>query len=247
MPVAPVILLTACFENRGSEFADSSLSLSNRYAKAIVDAGGIPLVMPYTGSTRLVAEYVTMANGIMLTGGGDMLPKYFASDLSADLAQTLRVTEPERDELEVALVRETFLQRKALLCICRGHQVVNVALGGGMVVDISIELPNAMLHKDTEQGVNLMHEIDIEPGSRAERFFGANRVRVNSSHHQAVGRLADSLKATGKTADGIVEVLELKDSNELPFFFSVQFHPERNQTEQEGAGRIFSEFVQACR
>lgn len=242
----PLILMTGCLTNRGAEFADSSLSLSNRYALAITRAGGMPLAVPFNGEMALVARYVALADGLLLTGGDDMLPKYYAQDLPLELAQKIHFVEPERDELELALIDEVFKQRKPLLCICRGHQVVNVALGGGMIVDISTERPDAIKHRDKDIGPRLTHEVDIEPGSLLASVLGGTRLPVNSSHHQAPGRVADRLRVTAKTDDGIVEGLELKDPAELPYFLSVQFHPERHQSGQPGSGNIFTSFVEAC-
>lgn len=239
----PRILLTGCFEPRGAEFGDAAVSLSNPYARAIVEAGGLPLLLPFAGNADLLPAYLEIADGVLLTGGEDIYPEFYTREVGLASAQRLRPGDLERDRLEIALVRAALDADKALLGICRGHQLLNVALGGTLIVDIETELPGAVSHRDPEQGCGLTHEVTVEPGSLVAELLGTNTV-VNSSHHQAVLEPAAGLRATARTADGIVEVMEGDDRG--AFLFSVQFHPERHRKQNPAYLEVFRRFVAAA-
>jgi len=139
----PLILISPSVESEGVEFSDRSISLSEAYPRAVADAGGVPLTLPVGKSRELIAECVRRCDGVLLTGGDDIEPSLYGEGLPARLRRTV-ATSPdggERDLRELVLIDEVFQQRKPLLAICRGHQVLNVALGGTLVVDIASQLP----------------------------------------------------------------------------------------------------------
>lgn len=242
----PNILISPSTERKGTEFADSSISLSNRYTEAVILAGGLPNILPSTTSRAVVSEFVRRSDGIMLTGGDDIQPHLYDKNMSPELAAKVGELEPERDTWEQFLVDEAFEQRKPLLGICRGHQMINVALGGTLIVDIPTQIPGALPHRQMDRKCDPVHEISIAPGSLFARLTGVERIGVNSTHHQAIGRIAEALHVTGTSSDGIVEVAELKDESRLPFFLSVQFHPERLLDRYKAFLRIFESFVAAA-
>ncbi|PAW82307.1 MAG: hypothetical protein B9S33_15315 [Pedosphaera sp. Tous-C6FEB] len=241
----PLILLTACQQAAGSEFADASISLSNRYTQAINDAGGMPLILPVTATRDQIAELVQRADGVLLTGGEDIDLKHYAPDTAPELAAKLGEVEPERDVLEFALVEEVFRQRKPLLCICRGHQMLNVALGGTLIVDLPTQRPDGLSHKEMERKFDPVHDVTLAPDSQLAAILGTNQVGTNTTHHQAVARVADALRVTGTTADGVVEAMELKDQSRLPFLQSVQFHPERLYDRYPHFANLFRAFIRS--
>jgi len=247
MRMSPLILVTPCQQSAGTEFADASISLSNRYTQAINDAGGTPLVLPVTATRDQITELVRRADGVLLTGGEDIELKHYAPDTSPELAAKLGEVEPERDLLEFALVDEVFRQRKPLLGICRGHQMLNVALGGTLIVDLPSQRPDALLHKQMERKFELVHDVTLAPDSQIADILGTPQTGTNSTHHQAVARVADPLRVTGTTSDGVVETMELKDRAKLPFLQSVQFHPERLYDRHPHFARLFQAFVRAAR
>jgi len=246
MQNAPLILITPSTQKQGVEFADASISLSNRYAQAIIAAGGVPLVLPLASAPELLAEYVRRSDGVLLTGGEDVQPKLYAPRLSARLAATVKETEPERDVLELELIDEVFRQRRPLLCICRGHQILNVALGGSLIVDIPSQLPGALNHRRMDAKTQPVHDVTLTPGSVIAQATGAARLAVNSTHHQAVGRVARALQVNARSADGVVEGLELKDKKMLPWLQTVQFHPERLYDRFPKFLKLFRSFIGAC-
>ncbi len=146
------------------------------------------------------------------------------------------------------LIEEVLRQRKPLLCICRGHQILNVALGGTLFADISQQIPRAMNHSRTDRKDRVVHDIACEPGSLMA-LAGGDRLGVNSSHHQAVARLAKSLRATAVSRDGVVEGMELAPAarDRLPYLLAVQFHPERLFARHAEHLELFRTFIRACR
>src|SRR5437773_7375237 len=138
----PLILVSPCIEKKDEEFGDRSVSLSETYQQALMRAGAIPLTLPASTSRQLIAECVSHCDGVVLTGGEDVEPRLYANgNLSARLLRTVTVTPDSgaRDLRELLLIDEIFRQKKPLLAICRGHQVLNVALGGTLIADIAAQ------------------------------------------------------------------------------------------------------------
>ncbi len=245
MPNAPLILISPSTQRQGVEFADASISLSNRYAQAILAAGGLPLVLPCEPGAAQTASFVRRADGVMLTGGDDVQTKLYAPNVPAKLARTVSPPEPERDLLELELIDEAFRQHKPLLAICRGHQILNVALGGTLVVDIPTQLPHALNHRRMDRKTEPVHDVTLTPGSQLAGLLGCSQIGVNSTHHQAVGLVAPGLAVSAQSEDGVIEGLELKDHGQLPFLQSVQFHPERLYDRYPKFRELFRSFIRA--
>jgi putative glutamine amidotransferase len=249
MKPSPVIIVSTMSERKGAEFSDWSTSLSHWYTRAIAKAGGVPLLAPNLPEKNLARDMVARADGVMLTGGDDLQPDLYDANLPKHIKAKAGGVDPARDLFELYLITETLKQRKPLLAICRGPQVLNIALGGGLVTDIPTERPKAMNHQIKGKAHKLAHTIEIEPDTLMRRIFRRATLRINSAHHQAVGELAPMLRATAWTRDGIVEAIELsqKDAEGAPFLLGVQFHPERLIDEHGEFLRIFKAFVKACR
>jgi putative glutamine amidotransferase len=246
MTEAPLVLILPSTQRKGVEFSDASISLSNRYPQAILAAGGFPLIAPSTASKDLIAEYVRRSDGVMLTGGDDVQPELYSEKLPGQLARKLGPIEPERDVLELHVIDEVFRQRKSLLAICRGCQILNVALGGDLIVDIPTQVAGALNHRRMDSKGEKVHEVALTPQSLLATVTGERTLGVNSTHHQAVGRVAKALRATAKSPDGIIEALELKTSGLLPYLLAVQFHPERLVDRHKEFLQIFRSFVWSC-
>jgi putative glutamine amidotransferase len=153
-----------------------------------------------------------------------------------------------RDLRELILIDEVFRQRKPLLAICRGHQLLNVALGGTLIADIARQIPRAINHRRMDRRSEVVHDARLTRGSLLARMTGKQKLGVNSTHHQAVARVAAPFKVAAVSNDGIVEGLELKPdaARMLPFLLSVQFHPERLVDRYAEHRAIFRGFTQAC-
>ena len=245
--------MTPSTERKGVEFCDTSSSLSYRYEHAVLQAGGIPVVAPMTTDPATLGEAVRRVDGVLFTGGDDINPTLYATKVPPAALKTVEIPPDveSRDLRELILVDEVFQQGKPLLAICRGFQMLNVAFGRELIVDIPSQLPGAVNHARTDKaGEELTHEVPLTAGSLLSKITRKKTLGVNSSHHQGVLEPAEPFAAVARTEDGIVEAMELREGRsngvpQLPFFLAVQFHPERLVKHPEHQA-IFSEFVNAC-
>jgi putative glutamine amidotransferase len=250
MTWAPLILVSPDIESEGKEHGDRSISLSARYLEALTRVGALPLAMPATISREVIAECVRRADGVLLTGGDDIDPRLYNARLPRSVRKTVSITPDSggRDFRELVVIDEVFRQHKPLLAVCRGHQILNVALGGTLVSDIPRQWPNALSHGRNEDRDQVVHDVRLTPGSLLAKIVGGLKLGVNSTHHQAVARVAPPLRVTAASDDGMVEGLELKPGGTrwLPFLLSVQFHPERLEDRYPAHQAIFQSFARVC-
>jgi putative glutamine amidotransferase len=245
---SPLILISGSTDDKGAEFTDYSLSLSMNYPHAVVAAGGMPWLLPCVPEDDFVAEAVRRVDGVLLTGGDDVDPKLYTASLPPRVAKTVQRVHAARDAFELRLIQEVLRQRKALLCICRGQQILNVALGGTLIADIALQMPHAIDHSRTDKKDQVVHEVECAEDSLMRRISGRSRLGVNSSHHQAVKEIAQALRATAVSNDGIVESVELAHDARglLPYLLAVQFHPERLFRQHAEHLELFKSFIRAC-
>jgi putative glutamine amidotransferase len=246
----PLILITASVEQHGVEFHDLSASLSLRYGQAILEAGGIPVTMPATTDRAVLGALLDRTDGVVLTGGDDINPALYEEHVPRKIMKTVAPT-PDggvRDLAELLLIQEIFRQRKPALAICSGHQLLNVAFGGKLAIDIPQQVPGALRHGRMDKPFDLVHEVALTAGSLVSKICKVNVLGVNSTHHQGVVVPAEPFTATARSSDGIVEAMELKSeySELLPFLLSVQFHPERLVQKHARYRAVFAKFVAAC-
>ncbi|MDD3363987.1 MAG: gamma-glutamyl-gamma-aminobutyrate hydrolase family protein [Syntrophomonas sp.] len=206
----PVIGITGNYQAENNSFC-----LKDYYVTSISDAGGIAVILPCTADGGLIEDYLSICQGLLFSGGGDLDPVYWGEFPEQDLGEI----EPLRDGFELSLARKAFLSHKAVLGICRGCQVLNVAMGGSLVQDIN----GLMSHGQKAPRSYPIHDIFIEQNSQLHSIMSSERIRVNSFHHQAVKELGRGLSITAMAADGTVEAIE---SREHPFYVGVQWHPE---------------------
>lgn len=198
-------------------------------------AGGIPILIPNAEDISQIEPVFDSLDGLMLTGGGDMHPSYFGQDPHPRLGETTVA----RDNLELAVFRYMFEHQKPILGICRGHQVINVALGGTLHQDLSCLRHGTLKHTDLDQTGLVFHDVTIKQDSRLYGIVGATSIETNSSHHQVVDILGQGLTAVGFTSDGILEAFE---HSGYDFLISVQWHPERI-TDRDHSRNLFQAFV----
>ena len=243
----PFILVSAHTEREGSEFPDAAISLSQRYSDAIYAAGGLPFVLPCTRDQGLVRDVVRRCAGVLLTGGEDVRPELYSTQLPPAVAMTVVRADGDRDLFELILIDEVFRQSRPLLAICRGQQILNVALGGSLIADLPLQRPGSISHNRQPERFQAVHEVFPEPGTLLAELAGNAAFGVNSTHHQAVDRVAPPLRVAARSPDGVIEALEAHpDLAVLPFLVSVQFHPERLRDRYPIHAKIFESFVSAC-
>ncbi len=248
VPTRPLVLVAPGTERKGAEFYDYGVTVSNAYLRAVLGAGGLPWIMPCTTLPEVIAECVRRCQGVMLTGGDDINPKLYRRRCGAKLRATLSPHDNDRDMAELLLIREVFRQGKPLLAICRGHQMLNVAFGGELITDIPLEVKEALNHTRMEQKDRVVHLVDLAEGSLLRQLFGKATLGVNSTHHQAVRAAAPPFRVTARSADGVIEAMELglSESHLLPYLLAVQFHPERLIPRNPEFMEIFRSFMRAC-
>ncbi|NCP87035.1 MAG: hypothetical protein CO094_06480 [Anaerolineae bacterium CG_4_9_14_3_um_filter_57_17] len=221
-----------------------SISIQRAYTDAILQAGGAPVLIPSDlpeAGWRLLFDRL---DGLLFTGGGDIAVQRYGGEFHP----TVGGVDEARDELELGLARLAVEQKKPFFGICRGLQVLNVALGGTLYTDIPAQLKNALVHNAPgADGVpartRLMHPVTVSAASRLARIFGVESLNVNSLHHQGIDRLAAGLTAAASAPDGIIEAVEVPGH---PFGVAVQFHPEW-LGDQQPIRRLWQTFVDACR
>jgi len=216
--------------------------LGRAYVQAVERAGGIPLLIPPQAGDAAPREIVTRIDGLLLPGGGDVDPALYGEERSPACGEP----EPERDALEIPLTRLALERGVPIFGICRGMQVLNVAVGGTLYQDIAAQRPKSPPHEthDYEGPRDVRsHAISIRPGSAVERIMGATRHDVNSFHHQAIQRPGEGVEIIAWADDGIAEAMVLPAH---PFALAVQFHPEELAPADPASQRLFDAFVRAC-
>ncbi len=213
-----------------------AFSLLRAYVEAVLEAGGMPLLIPAALPASQAAPILDRVDALILSGGGDIHPQFFPG-MPHPLVDGLDI---ERDALELTLARRAVEKGKPLLGICRGCQVLNVALGGTLYTHLPDQLENSLEHSlPGTQRRTLAHTVRIRRDSRLGKILGEQVLQVNSLHHQGVAKLGEGLQASAWAEDGLIEGIELEDR---PFVIGVQWHPEW-LTDQEPMRRLFRQLV----
>jgi putative glutamine amidotransferase len=215
--------------------------VNSAYLHAVQQAGGVPVVLPPQLSAASLGRLVRGLDGLLLTGGGDIDPAVFGE---APHPSVLEVA-PARDTFELSAVRIALERRLPVLAICRGAQLVNVALGGTLFQDVASDPGTPLQHSQEEPRGRPTHAVQVKAGSRLAETLGTDELEVNSMHHQAVKTLGAGLVAVAWSPDQIVEGIELTDSSRL--VLGVQWHPEELVAHSEPARRLFAALVESAR
>jgi len=219
--------------------------MGQRYVHALRHAGAVPWLIPLLpDDLETLREIYSRLDGVFLTGGVDVDPKNYGEQT----AEYCGKTDPARDAVEIQLIRWAKEDKKPLFAVCRGIQIVNVALGGSLYQDVTKQVPTALRHDyfptaDQPARDYLAHAIDITNSSRLAELLGGTWVKVNSMHHQAIKQLASGLIATARAPDGIIEGVE---SSNGQYLVAVQWHPEELEDRDAGMRRLFTSFVEAA-
>jgi putative glutamine amidotransferase len=207
--------------------------------QAVAEAGGLPVLVPISIDDEALRGIYERLDAVLLPGGGDMRPNIYGAD-AHPLTDNI---DDARDHVEVNLTRWAVDDDLPVLGICRGHQVVNVALGGTLIQDVPSEIGSDISHNVTVPRDSRPHEVNIDPSSRLASILGTTTIAVNSLHHQSVGVAAPDTRVTAYSPDGVVEALEMPQKK---FVLSVQWHPEDLYRDDPAMKRLFKAFVEAA-
>ena len=210
------------------------------YIHSIEQSGGLPLLIPYVKNQDLLKEAITLCDGVLFTGGGDADPALYGE---ATLPECGKI-EPMRDTLDMAALRIAIDQKKPILGICRGIQMINIALGGTLYQDIPSQYQTEIPHSQTTGLHAYSHSVRIVKDTPLYSLLQENEIPANSFHHQAIKDLGRGLVPMAYAPDGIIEAVY---SQELPYLRGYQWHPERLWQIDADNLAIFTEFVKTCR
>lgn len=237
----PLIGISCFSDTRGA--ADRAIYGANAsYVRAVESAGGAPVLLPplMADADDTLRAVAARLDGLLLSGGGDLDPQTYDE---ARLPQS-GAPEPGRDAPELALAKRALSDGVPVFGICRGMQLLNVALGGSLYQDVPTQFALALRHDNHDlPRDHRAHEIAVQPDSRLRDIIGAARHQVNSLHHQAIARLGTGARVVAEAPDGIAEAIEIAGQ---PFALAVQYHPEELVASDEASRLLFAAFVHAC-
>lgn len=218
--------------------------MSQRYVDVLVRAGATPWLVPLLeGNEATLRQIYERLDGLFLPGGVDMHPSTYGEEPTPLCGHT----DAARDWTELLFVRWALGDGKPVLAVCRGAQVLNVAVGGSLYQDVGAQHPDAIKHDhfplNGRRRDELAHEVEIAPGSRLHRLLGAETLPVNSMHHQGIARLAPGLRAVATSPDGLIEGVEGGSNGQ--FVLGVQWHPEDLIDVDPRMRRLFDAFLDA--
>lgn len=219
--------------------SDFNTRVQPPYIKAIELAGGLPVLLPYVSDEETIESFISICDGFFFTGGADVDPKRYGEQPKS----TCGDIQYNRDTLEFKVFEKVINTSKPILAICRGAQLVNVALGGTLYQDIPSEIDTQISHRQSEPKFSPSHEVQVIANTPLYEIVGKDRIKGNSFHHQAIKTLGDGLEIMAVADDGIIEAVYSKGKQYLRAY---QWHPERLCESDKHNRLIFDDFIKAC-
>jgi gamma-glutamyl-gamma-aminobutyrate hydrolase PuuD len=219
-----------------------NIILGSGYTDGTLAAGGVPSIMPLTSDRGLLDQLIDDYDGFIIPGGQDIDPSAYGQMPSPNLEEV----SPQRDDMEYYLSPKIIAADKPLLGVCRGLQMVNVAMGGTLIQDLGTTpfIENPIDHYQEPPYTTMVHTIDINPASLLARLSGGTHIEVNSIHHQSAFDIAEGFVVSAFASDGVVEAIEMPG---MRFVLGVQWHPEYLWPTHKAQMELFRGFVAACR
>ena len=213
--------------------------VNHDYPDALLRAGTLPVLLPLTNNQEALEEALHRVDGLLLTGGADIEPKWYGEEtlpLCGEVA-------PLRDEMEFYLCRRALEMDLPLLGICRGFEVLNCVLGGKLYQDVAAQYRDTLKHPCYDTPRDQVHAVTTAEGTKLRQITGMEEMRVNSRHHQGVKTLGRGLIVSARAEDGLIEGVELPGKR---FAVAVQWHPESLSDYRPEAQAIFNALAEAC-
>ncbi|HET6229910.1 MAG TPA: gamma-glutamyl-gamma-aminobutyrate hydrolase family protein [Longimicrobiaceae bacterium] len=240
----PLIAVTTSMGPGGSHQLPH-VTLNVQYVTAVEEPGGTALPLTPAHNPQSIERVIDAAHGLLLSGGEDVDPALYGQEPHPELGSV----NPPRDTMEMAALQAALRRGIPVLAICRGVQLLNVALGGTLIQDLGSQRPGPLVHEQEAPVLHRWHSATVRLESGLHSIFGRTELFINSFHHQAIDRVAPGLEATAWAEDGIVEGVEGRGH---PWMYGVQWHPERGEAEIVGDKRdpdrrLLWAFVDAAR
>ncbi len=232
MPIIGIPLATMTTPTKESYY------LSTEYIQAIEKIGAFVVLLPHTTDQDKIVRQVSHCDGFLMPGGDDVTPHLYGEEPLIKLGQC----DEKVDEYHLRITKEIVEQDKPFLGICRGAQVLNIALGGSVYQDVSYHSENVLLHRQSGKRHDLCHKVYFQKGSKLYKLFGENML-VNSFHHQSISTLSPKLMISAVASDGIVEAVESLTSK---FCIGVQWHPEIMVYNHSIMNKLFEALIDSC-
>ena len=245
--MAPLIGVTATLKEDVDAVAERPLGKYVRadydYVEGVAQAGGVPVVLPPVAGPVAAETIAGTLDGLLLSGGSDLHPSHYGEEPIPELNATV----PERDAFEIALLEHVLRRGIPVFGICRGLQVLNVALGGTLYQDLPSQMEGVVLlgHRQETPKWEPKHEVEVDAGSQIAGIMGLEELKVNSYHHQAVKDLAPGLATVAHSPDGVVEAVESRDLSER-WILGVQWHAEAMRASGAEHRKLFAAHAEAA-
>ena len=245
--MAPVIGITATLKEDVDCVAQRPLGKFVRadfdYVEGVVEAGGVPVVLPPVAAPRAAEDLLGGIDGLLLSGGSDLDPSYYGEEPIPELGVTI----PERDAFEIALLEHALRRGMPIFGICRGMQLLNVALGGTLYQDLPSQMDHMVLlgHRQETPKWQPTHEVEVDRGSKIAEIMCTGDLKVNSYHHQAIKNLAFGLVTVACSPDGVIEAVESDDLSKR-WMIGVQWHAEAMRDAGPEHRKLFEAHVSAA-
>ena len=232
--MTPIIGLTATIDD------EKRTAILSTYAEAINNAGGLAILLPYTDDESVLTKYVEIADGFLFTGGVDVDPVIYGEQIIPECGKI----EKYRDEFELKLLPLVLKAKKPSMYICRGAQVINVALGGTLYQDINSQYKTDIAHRQSEPKTSPSHDVNVITETPLYELVGKTRMTANSFHHQAIKDVAEGLAVMAKSDDGIIEAVWGTGDT---YIRAYQWHPERLSAISDDNKILFEDFINAAK
>lgn len=244
--MVPIIGVTATLKEDVDTVAERPLGRYVRadldYVEGVAAAGGMPVVLPPIGDERTAEAVVHSLDGLLLSGGSDLNPGYYGEEPAPELGPTI----PERDAFEMPLLELALRRGLPILGICRGMQLLNVALGGTLYQDLPSQWGRGILkHRQETPKWQPTHEVEVRGGAYLAEVMDREVIKVNSYHHQGIKDLAGGLVVSARSSDGVAEAVEARDLSER-WLVGVQWHAEAMRATDPRQGNLFEAHVSAA-
>lgn len=215
--------------------------VNDDYIDSVVQAGGIPFIIPFNTDEKVIADQINQIDGLILSGGHDVDPLNYHQEPRQKLTETF----PQRDFFDLKLIEFAEKRNLPILGICRGAQILNVYHGGTILQDLSYADHELIQHTQPGNPTNQTHTVKVQPDSLFAHLFDNMTITVNSFHHQVIDQLADEFKVGLVASDGVIEGFQNQKYSNLEF--AVQFHPEMLHRINENAKNIFDLIIQKAK